>query len=186
MGELKSAWEIAQERAARLGKLSPEEEEEQERQRCREIGQALAQKWLGSSQELDLTAELAKHEQKEEAVIKQALIEHLVRAIELTAPQGVSTSKRIIEVISSLQPELQSRATEISQLIQEYELAEQRIRQELESKGRETLHQLRISGTAVGAINIEAAQEWQLARQELMESLTPQLDKLKRTLTSSP
>ena len=185
MGELKSAWEIAQERADRLGKLSAEEKEQQERQGYRQIGQMLAQKWLDSSQRLDMTAaELNKHEEKEREIIKQAVIEHLVEAIEFTTTRGINSVKRVIEAISSLGPELQPKAEEIGQLVQEYEEAEQKIRQELESDYRETLHQLRISGTAVDAINIEANPQWQLARQELVEAFTPRLNDLKRALIS--
>jgi hypothetical protein len=186
MGELKSAWEIAQEKANRLGKLSAEEKEQQERQRHRQIGQVLAQKWLDSSQRLDMTAELNKHEEKESEIIKQAAIEQLAEAIEFTTTRGINSVKRVIEAISSLGPELQPKAEEIGQLVQEYEGAEQKIRQELESDYRETLHQLRISGTAVAAINIEADPKWQLARQELIEAFTPRLNDLKRALISSP
>jgi len=50
MSELKSAWEVAQERANRLGKLSADEKEQQERQKYRQVGQVLAQKWLDSPQ----------------------------------------------------------------------------------------------------------------------------------------
>jgi hypothetical protein len=184
MGELKSAWEIAQERANRLGKLSAEEEEQQTRQRHRQIGQVLAQKWLDSSQQLDMTAELNKHEEKEREIIKQAAIEQLAEAIEFATTRGINSVKRVIEAISSLMPELQPKAEEIAQLVQEYEGAEQKIRQELESNYRETLHQLRISGTAVAAINIEADQKWQLARQELVEAFTPRLNDLKQALIS--
>jgi hypothetical protein len=184
MGELKSAWEIAQEKANRLGKLSAEEKEQQARQRYRQIGQVLAQKWLGSSQQLDMAAELNKHEEKEREIIKQALIEHLVEAIEFTTTQGINSMKKVIAAISSLGPELQPKAEEIGQLVQEYEDAEQKIRQELESDYRETLHQLRISGTAIDAINIEADQKWQPARQELVEAFTPRLNDLKRALIS--
>lgn len=184
MGELKSSWEIAQERANRLGKLSAEEKELQERQRYHQIGQVLAQKWLDSSQQLDMTAELNKHEEKERDIIKQAVIEHLLEAIEFTTTQGINSVKRVIEAISSLGPELQPKAEEISQLVQEYEEAEQKIRQELESNYRETLHQLRISGTAVDAINIKANHQWQLARQELVEAFTPRLNDLKQALIS--
>jgi lipopolysaccharide biosynthesis regulator YciM len=171
MGELKSAWEIAQERANRLGKLSTEEKEQQERQRCCQIGQVLAQKWLDNSQQLDITAELNKHEEKSRKVIKQAIIEHLVQTIEFTTTQGINSLKRVLEAISSLEPELQPKAKEISQLVQEHEVAEQKIRQELETNYRETLHRLRISGTAVEAINIEAHPKWQLARQKLVAAL---------------
>lgn len=184
MGELKSAWEIAQEKANRLGKLSAEEKEQQERQRYRQIGQVLAQKWLDSSRQLDMTAELNRHEEKERDIIKQAVIEHLVEAIEFTTTRGINSVKRIIEAISSLGPELQPKAEEIGQLVQEYEGAEQKIGQELESNYKETLHQLRISGPAVDAINIEANLQWQVARQGLIEAFTPRLNDLKQALIS--
>jgi len=182
MDELKSAWEIAQERANRLGKLSAEEKEQQERQGYRQIGQVLAQKWLDNPQRLDLTAELNKQEEKEKDLIKQTVIERLVETIEFTTTKGINSNKNVIEAISSLAPELQPKAEEIGQLVQEYEEAEQKIRQELESNYRETLHQLRISGTAVAAINIEADHQWQLARQRLIEAFTPRLNELKQAL----
>ena len=185
MGELKSAWEIAQEKANRLGKLSAEEREQQARQRHRKIGQALAKKLLDSSQKLDITTELNRHEEKEREIIRRAVIEHLVEAIEFTTFQGINSVKKIIEVISSLDPDLRPKAEEIGHLAQEYEEAEQKIRQELESGYRETLHQLRISGTAVGAISIEDDPKWQAARQELVQVFTPRLNDLKQALISS-
>ena len=184
MGELKSAWEIAQERANRLGKLSAEEEEQQARQRCDQIGQVLAQKWLDSSQQLDISAELNKHKAAERNIIKQAIIEHLAEAIEFTATQDIK--KKVIEGIGGLGPELQPKAEEMGKLVQEYEGAEQKIRQELESNYGETLHKLRISGTAVDAINIEATPEWQPARQELLEVFIPRLNDLRQGLINSP
>ncbi len=180
MSELKSAWEIAQERAHRLGRLSPEEQEQQEGQRCRQIGQALAQKHLDSPQRWDITAELGKHENNERDLIKQGVIEHLLKAIEFTPARGMGSVKSVVLTISSLAPDLHSEAEEISQLIQEYEEAEQKTRQEVESRHRETLHQLRISGTAVDATNIEANPGWQLARQKLVEEFSPRLDALKK------
>jgi hypothetical protein len=184
MSELKSAWEIAQEKANRLGKLSAEEKEQQARQRYRQIGLALAQQWLENSQRLDMTAELNKHGEKERDIIKQALIEHLAGAVEFTPTRSINSVKRVIAAISSLGPEFQPKAEEINQLVQEYEGAEQKIRQELEGNCRETLHQLRISGTAVDAINIEADPKWQLTRQELVETFTRRLNDLKQALFS--
>jgi hypothetical protein len=184
MGELKTAWEIAQEKANRLGKLSAEEKEQQERQGYRQIGQVLAKKWLDSSQKPDMTAELNKHGEKEREIIKQTVIEHLVEAIEFTTTRDINSVKRVIEAISGLETELQPKAEEIGQLVQEYEAAEQKIRQELESEYRETLHQLRISGTAVDTTSIETDPKWQLARQGLVEALTPRLNDLKQALIS--
>ena len=182
MSELKSAWEVAQERASRLGKLSAEEKEQQERQRYRQVGQVLAQKWMDSSQRLDVTAELSKHEEKGREIIKRAVIEHLIETMGFADTQAINSVKRVIEAISSLKPELQPKVEEMGQLVQEYELAEQKTRQELESNYRATLHQLRISGTAVDAINIEDNPQWQLARQGLVESLAPRLNALKQAL----
>jgi hypothetical protein len=184
MSELKSAWEIAQEKANRLGELSAEEKEQQEIQRYRQIGMALAQKWLESSRQPNIIAELNKHGEKERDIIKQAVIEHLVEAIEFITTQDINSVKRAIEAIIRLEPELQPKAVEISQLVQEYEGAEQKIRQELESDHRATLHRLRISGTAVDAINIEADHKWHVARQGLVEAFTPRLNDLKQALLS--
>jgi hypothetical protein len=184
MGELKSAWEIAQRRANRLGQLSPGEREQQERQGYGQIGQGLAQKWLDSPQRLDMTAELSKYEDKERDVIKKAVIERLVEAIELPAPQGIDGVKRVVEAITRLRPEIQPQAEEIGQLVQEYELAEQKIRQELERNSRETLHQLRISGTAIDVANMGASPQWQPARQDLIEDFAPRLNDLKQALIS--
>ena len=182
MSEIKSAWELAQERANRLGKLSAQEKEEQVRQTYRQIGQALAQKLMDGSQGPDVTAELSKHEEKGRETIRQAAIEHLVQAIELTATKGVDNVKGIIGTISGLKPELAPRVEELSQLIEEYQLAEQKVRQELEGNTRETLHQLRISGTAVGAINLEDNSQWETARQGLVESFALRLTALKQAL----
>ena len=183
MGELKSAWEIAQERANRLGKLSAEEQKQQARQRCRQIGQVVAQKWLDSDQQLDMTAELNRHEAEDRDMIKQAVIEHLVEALEFPGSENMHAARKAIEGISSLGPEVQPEVEELRQLFQEYEETERKMKQELESHYRETLHRLRISGTAIAGINIEADPEWQLARQSLLETFAPRLNDLKRKLT---
>jgi predicted dinucleotide-utilizing enzyme len=182
MSELKSAWEVAQERAKRLGNLSAEEKEQQEREGYGQIGQALAQKWMDGSQRLDIAEELRKNEEKGRELIKKAVIERLAEAIEFTTAPGVKSLRMAVEGITSLRPELQPRAEEIEQLVQEYELAEQNMRQELESSYRETLHQLRISGTAVGGINIEDNDRCQAARQRLVDSFASRLDALKQAL----
>ena len=184
MSEMKSAWEIAQEKANRLGKLSAEEKEQQERQKYRQIGQALAQKWLDSPRRPNIIEELNKYEEKERAVIRQAAIEHLADVIELTTTEGINSTKKVIVAISSLRPELLPTTEEISHLVQEYNDAEQKVRQELESTCRETLHKLRISGTAIDAINIEVDPEWQPAHEKLVEAFTPMLNDLKRALIS--
>jgi hypothetical protein len=181
VSELKSAWEIAQERASRLGKLSAEEKEQQELEAYRQIGHALAQKWL-DGQQLDMAAEVNKQEEKARPAAKRAAIEHLTDAIDFTTAQGTNSLRGIIEGLIALRPDLQSRAEQVSHLAKEYEAAEQKIRQELESSYRQTLHRLRVSGTAVGAINLEANPQWQSARQGLVEDFASRLNDLKHAL----
>jgi hypothetical protein len=182
VSELKSAWEIAQERASRLGKLSDQEKERQELEAYRQAGHALAQRWL-DGQHLDLAAELDKHEEKGRPALKQAAIEHLADAIDFTTAQGMNSLRGIIEGLIALRPESQPRAEEIGHLAREYEATEQKTRQELEGSYRETLHRLRISGTAVGAINLDANPQWQSARQGLVEDFASRLSALKQALT---
>jgi hypothetical protein len=197
MGELKSAWEIAQEKASRLGKLSAEEEEQQRKQRARQIGQALAQKWLDSFDQPNVAAELNKYEEGERDLIRQASLNCLADAIDLSLinqattiglsenPRnsgGVSRVEKAIQGIASLEPTTQPIIEGITKLVQEYEGAQRKTRRELERKGRETLHQLRISGMAVGDINIEATSQWQQAQQRLIEALEPRLNSLKQEL----
>ena len=183
MGELKSAWEVAQERANRLGKLSAEERERQERQGYGQIGQALAQKWLDSPQSFDMIAELDKYEEKERDLIRKSAIERLAEAVDLTTSQGIKGAKKVVEAIGNLKPEVQTKTEEISQLLQEYEAAEQKMTQELAGTYRQTLHQLRISGTAVDTANIEGNPQWHSARRGLIESFAPRLNDLKQALT---
>jgi len=184
MSELKSAWEIAQERANRLGKLSAEEIEQQEREKCLQSGRALAQKLLDSPQQLDIDAELNQYDEKARSLVRRSAIEYLVTAIALAKSQSVNKTKIAIRAITSLKPELQAEAREIDQLVQEFEQSEQKIREELENKHREVLHQLRISGTAIAGTNVEADPEWQPAHQKLLASFTPRLNALKQALLS--
>ncbi len=183
MDELKSAWEIAEQRASRLGRLSAEEQQQQERDRCRQSGMVLAGKWLDGSEKLNLPAELGRHGPEEQALMKQAAIEHLAEAIKPSAPGNVARVTRAIDGLEKLAPELQPKVEEIRKLLQEYQEAERRARQETESGYRETMHRLRISGTAVAGINVEATEEWQVARQTLVDSFTARFDDLKTALT---
>ena len=183
MDELKSAWEIAEQRASRLGRLSAEEQQQQERDRCHQIGRVLAAKWLDGHERLDLTAELGTYGKENRTAVKRAVIEHLVEAIEPSSPGNADRVTRAIAGIEGLAPELQPEIDEIRRLLHEYAEAERKARQEMENTCRESLHRLRISGTAVAGINIEATEEWQEAHQRLVEDFTPRFNDVKQALT---
>ena len=185
MDELKSAWEIAEQRASRLGRLSAEEQKQQERDRCCQSGQVLAGKWLDGSEKLNLLAELGRHGPEEQALMKQAVIEHLAGAIEPPAAGNADQVTRAIDGIENLAPELHQEMNEVRRLLHEYEEEERKTRQEIESGFRETLHRMRIAGTAVAGVNVEATEEWQAARQRLVEAFIPAFNDVKQALTLS-
>lgn len=183
MGELKSAWEIAQEKASKLGKLSSEEEQRQREEKCRQIGQAVSQRWLGGSQPQNLATEINSYPKKEKSLIKQAIVGYLIEAVDFqSSKSGMSGLERAIRGIASLEPKSQPVVEWITELAREYEQAKRKTRQELEAKVKEVLHQLRISGTAVADINLEAIPQWQQSEQRLIETFRPRLDSLKQEL----
>ncbi len=187
MGKLKSAWEIAQEKADRLGKLSPAEMQRQREQECRQIGRAIAQRYLDNPEPLSLAIELNKYQEKKD-LVRQATLTHLTQAIDLrflTSFGMTSKPERIIQGIATVEPKSQSIIERIRGLAQEYEPLADKTRRAIEIKCRETLHQLRISGTAVGNINIEATPQWQQSWHLLTEPLEPRLDSLKQELINS-
>ena len=199
MGKLKSAWEIAQEKADRLGKLSPAEMQRQREQECRQIGRAIAQRYLDNPEPLSLAIELNKYQEKKD-LVRQATLTHLTQAIDLKSWSGTSPDptkynnrsggvyprlEKIIQGIAAIEPKSQSIIERIRGLAQEYEPLADKTRRAIEIKCRETLHQLRISGTAVGNINIEATPQWQQSWHLLTEPLEPRLDSLKRELINS-
>jgi len=179
MSELKSAWEVAQEKANKLGKLSPQEIQQQRKQECWQIGSAIAQKYLNDIEPPNLAAELNNYPTEERDLIKPAILNYLVQAMDL---KSHSKLEKIIQGIAIIDPNLQSIIERIRELDQEYAQAVRKTRQGVENRGRETLHQLRVSGTAVGGINIEATQEWQQSWNKLTEPFAPRLDNLKREL----
>jgi hypothetical protein len=193
MAELKSAWEIAQEKADKLGNLSAEELRQQGEEKCRQIGEAIAQRYLDNVEPLDLGIELDKHLEEERELIKRAVASRLIRAMDLrffaalrmTGNEGFRMTDKLektIQGIASLEPQSRAITERLRQLFQEYEGATREARQEIERKDKEILHRLRISGTAVGDINVEARPQWQQTWQRLRKPFEPRLDNLKQEL----
>ena len=184
MGEIKSAWEIAQEKADKLGELSPEEKKRQKEDRCRLIGKSLAEKYLSQHDIRLLEAELSKHSAHDKDAIRQAAIHRLIESIDLRytltldkISQGILSLANTATVVETL--------GKIKELFQEYGETENREKQETEKAGREILHQLRISGSAIGQINIRANKEWQEKLSSLAHPFEARLSNLKQELLNS-
>jgi hypothetical protein len=179
MSELKNAWEIAREKANKLGKLSPQEMQQQREQEYRQVGKGIAQRYLDHPEPLNLSVDLDSRPTEGRDLTVRTIIGYLVQAMDL---ESHSRLEKIIQGIAAIEPGLQPVIEEIRKLAQEHDQVLGMTRQAIENKGREALHQLRISGTAVGAINTAAVPEWQQNWRKLTGPFLPKLDNLKHEL----
>jgi hypothetical protein len=187
VGEIKSAWELAMEKVDKLGKLSPEELRQQKEDKCRSIGQGLAEKYLSGSSLRDLKIELDKQKGEERELVRMALASRLIDAIELGDAERLA---KVEEAISGLKLKakegLAAISGEIEQLFAEYREAEQKKRREVEAAARGVLHQLRISGSAIGSVNPEVVPEWKSELDKIAQPYRERLDDIKARLAASP
>jgi hypothetical protein len=187
VGEIKSAWELAMEKVDKLGKLSPEELRQQKEDRCGPIGRGLAERYLSGMALRDLKLELDKHKGEERGLVSAALASKLIDAIELGDAERLS---KVIEGISELNLKnregLAGVRSEIEQLFGEYPEAEQKKRRELETAARGVLHQLRVSGSAIGGVNPEVVPEWKNELDKIAQPYRERLDGMKARLAGFP
>ena len=183
MGDIRSAWEIAQEKAGKLGDLSPKERSKHREDKCNQLGKSLAEKYLERGDAKYLEAELNKQDDADKKLMQRAVIKSLVDGIDLRnrlmldkISQGIShiTRGKTTEITNKLK-----------ELAQEYDEADEKEREQIDNAGKELLHQTRISGTAVGRVNILAKAEWQEKIIRLDRPFENRLNELKQELHNS-
>lgn len=184
MGEIKSAWEIAQEKANKLGSLSTEERKRQSEERCLLIGKALAEKYLSQQDLSQFETELSKHTGEDRKLVNQAALQRLIEEIDLRYGQKLGMVSRAVLMLTNARASVQIM-DRIKELFQEYQEAEDREKQEIERAGRELLHRLRISGSAISQINIHAVEEWHKTLDKLDRPFEQRLSDLKQELQRS-
>ncbi len=187
MGEIKSAWELAMEKVDKLGKLSPEEMRRQKEDRCRAIGEGLAEKYLAGAPLRDLKLDLDKYKGEDRGHVEAAVASRLTASIELGDAERVS---RVFEGLSAVdagsretQPDIRA---EIEALFGEYREADQKRRREVDTAARGVLHQLRISGSAIGSVNPEVVPEWKSELDKIARPFRVRLDDIKARLAGIP
>jgi hypothetical protein len=181
MGEIKSSWEIASEKAARLGKLSPEEQQQQRENELRPVAHRLADSYLSSYSKSRAQDELNKYKDEDRELVRRIALRQLIEQIDLHSIHLLEKVKAGIEDLTT-DKKAAGILNKIEELFNEYRQADEANRQEVEKAGRELLHQLRISGSAISKINSRARKEW---RNKLNETATPfqrNLDNLKQEL----
>jgi uncharacterized protein YerC len=180
--DIKSAWEIAQEKASKLGGLSVEEREEQRQEECRLTGEALADKYLSRQDIGIIKDELGKHGAADKDLIGRAAVQRLSQAINLQYPNRLD---EILQGILALKNSEAVKRTleDIKVQFKEYTVAENRESQEIEKAAGEILHQMRISGSAIGRVNLRAKEEWQEKLDQTALPFNDRLNSLKQELT---
>lgn len=184
MGEMKSAFEKALEKAEKLGKLSPEEMREQKEEECAPIGRAIADRYLGHGHKPILEEEVNRYSGDEKGIVLRAALSRLGEAIGL---ESEVTERAIAGMLTLMGEEKIGETSEkIKNLIEEYREAKgqkyEEEKEHIERWERELLHQMRVSGSAVGEINLRASEEWQGISQELLSKFNGRLEELKQGL----
>ena len=181
MGDIKSSWEIASEKAARLGKLSPEEQKQQKENELRPVAHKLADNYLSSYRQSRPQEELNKYNDEDRELVRRIALRQLIERIDLHSIHLLEKVKAGIEDLAT-DKKTAGILNKIEELFNEYRQADEANRQEVEKAGRELLHQLRISGSAISKINSRAREEWRNKLDETAAPFRRDLDTLKQEL----
>lgn len=178
--ELKSAFDIAMERAQKLGGLSAEDKKRLREAELSEVGQALSKRYLSGLPIRDVELELGKYKEDRQILIRYILA-FLVDKISLTEPGDV---ERVLEAIRHFS-ESPKVIEDIRGLINEYHKVLEQSRQEIQSKlgtaRRKELARKGISGSAIEPA-IEASPEWLETSQHLLSEYQKRLEGIKSSL----
>lgn len=184
MGEIKSAWDIALEKAEKLGDLSPEERKKQVEDRSRIIGVSLFEKYIGQPEAHFFETALNQYDGEYRELIRRAILQKLVDGIE----PGHGLDLNIISqgIFSLVKAETAVKAIDkIEVLLREYHNIEAEAKERIEREGREVLHQIRVSGTAINHINLRATEVWRKRLDELAYPFKEKLNSLKQELLNN-
>jgi hypothetical protein len=193
MGDMKSAYERAMERAGKLGSLSPEEMKEQEEERLITIGRAIADKYLthGSTQVLKGDIDNLRAEDRD-LVGKGA---RLGLAASFSFDRGVPleslerAAQGLMALATGKLDAIEKLIGEVKGLLEEMEVELDKTYSSefsrLESERHGLLQQIGISGSAVAGVNVEGSSAWERIENELRAQYNAKLEPLKRELSQA-
>jgi hypothetical protein len=188
MGEMKSAFDRAMERAGKMGKLSAEEMRQRVEAEYLPVGRAIAERYLDHGHEQLFKEEVDKHDGERRGIMVRAALKGLVEAVSLT---GYERTEKALNGVLTLTDDgrgevVRGKIGDITGLLaefgQELERKYGEEQEQIEKSERELLHQLRISGSAVGSINMAASQAWGKVYREFSSPFEERLETLKGEL----
>ena len=177
MGEMKSSWQIAMEKAEKLGKVSPEE--------INSIkyvpeGNRIASQYLQDDKS-DLMAEMAKYPAADAAkYVKKGIDEILLRNISL--PHNEEDMRRTnramagLRLIKENKKQLESTLGLINNLVNQYQLALKQTYEEFKKKAEATIQQASRGARPQRGDQMPLEQRLQLQIQEEWRQIHSELD----------
>ena len=175
--ELKSAFDVAMERAQKLGDMSAQERQRSREEKFRAIGEALGKRYLDGLPLRDVEIELGRHAENRQIVIRY-LLSFLLDAL---APGNSERAENILTAVQHYSGNA-GAVVGIRNLFNEYQKAleqaweEKRIK--LGAAQRKELKLRGISGSAVEPA-IEASPEWLEISQRLETSYHKRFEEAK-------
>ena len=159
MGDIRSSWEIAQEKVDRLGDLSSEEKIKQKGELYRNIAAVLLHQYLDDKDLRPVKKELNKYTGEDGELMERILLDEFISAIDLDKQESLELVIRGIEALSGKE-EAGHGIEAVKQLYDEYQKAREEEKQRVDDAGRQVLRDMGISGSAIGTINLYARGEW--------------------------
>ena len=178
---IKSALEIAMERAACMPDLTQEELAEQKEREYRPRGAAIAQRYLeGALKERDLQTELSKYKEQEGGIVKRAFLLTLKQSIKV---ESKSMSLRALDGINVVEPsaDFAEIRQQVEAIFDEFGRQIERQIKRYETLEKERFQDLGISGSAVKP-NLEESQAWQVELKRIQSEYDSKISELKENL----
>ena len=193
MGEMKSAYERAMERAGKLGSLSPEEMKKQEEERLLTVGRAIADKYLTHGHTQVFKDDVEKFRADEKDVVSRGARLGLVGSISFDRGVTLEALDRVADGLAALATgkpdaieELIGRAKGLLEEMEaELDKTYSNEYGRLEGERRMLLQGLGISGSAVAGVNVEGSSAWEQIENELRSRYNANLELLKVKLSQA-
>lgn len=181
MSNLKSAWEIAMEKAKKLDDVPLAELKKKEEERCRLAGQAIVERYLISSDPRQLVEDLEKYREEERELVQKAVVSSLVKAITLGDSEKLEAAVEGIFILTGNE-RVKETSARIQQLFYQYRLVEREKIDEMNVAEKKVLQQMGISGNAIKAVNFAARESWRQSLKEIARPYEEELEKYKQEI----
>jgi hypothetical protein len=180
--KIKSALEIAMEKAAAMPGLTQEERAEQKEREYQPRGAAIGHRYLeGALKESDLQAELSRYRGQEGEIVKQAFLLTLNQSIKL---ESQDMSLRALAGIKAVAPsvDLGEIKRQIEAVFDEFTQRLEREIRRYQALEKERLQQLGIFGSAVKP-NMADNQTWQEESERIQSEYNSRINEIKEKLS---